>query len=56
MENLFKEELNKKLKNIVFIDLCKKIDDLDENIVSFPTPYKTQCLDYLLSVLLNLSS
>ncbi len=24
-----------------YIDLCKKIDDMDANIVSFPTPYKT---------------
>ena len=46
MENLFKEEINKKLKNLVFIDLKEEyhLDDIDLP-VGFSLPIK---LDYLI--------
>lgn len=46
MENLFKEEINKKLKNLVFIDLKEEYHLEDVNLpVGFSLPIK---LDYLI--------
>lgn len=46
MENLFKEEINKKLKNLVFIDLKEEYHLEDVNLpVGFSLPLK---LDYLI--------
>lgn len=46
MENLFKEEINKKLKNLVFIDLKEEYHLEDVNLpVGFTLPIK---LDYLI--------
>ena len=46
MENLFKEEINKKLKNLVFIDLKEEYQLEDVNLpVCFTLPIK---LDYII--------